>query len=63
MASYITPGDLKYTKNDEWIRLDGGEALIGVTDYAQHALSDIVYVELPAIGDSFKMSDTFGSVE
>lgn len=57
------PADLKYTKEDEWIRLDGDEATVGVTDYAQDSLSDIVYLELPDIGDSLAMGDTFGVVE
>ncbi len=63
MAAYNTPTDVKYAKTDEWVRLEGGEALIGVSDYAQHALSDVVYVELPGVGDSFKAGETFGSVE
>ena len=57
------PADLKYTRTDEWIKLDGGEALIGVTDYAQNALSDVVYVELPEVGAALKAGDTFGTVE
>ena len=57
------PTDLKYTKEDEWIRVDGDEATIGITDYAQDSLSDIVYLELPDVGDSFKIGDTFGVVE
>ena len=57
------PGDLRYTKNDEWVRADGDEAMVGVTDYAQDALSDIVYLELPSEGDSFSAGETFGVVE
>jgi len=57
------PGDLRYTKNDEWVRADGDEATVGVTDYAQDALSDIVYLELPSEGDSFSAGETFGVVE
>jgi glycine cleavage system H protein len=57
------PTDLKYTKDDEWIRVDGDEATVGITDYAQDSLSDIVYLELPDVGDSFAMGDTFGVVE
>jgi glycine cleavage system H protein len=60
---YNVPADCKYTKNDEWVRVEGGEAVIGVTDYAQHALSDIVYVELPGVGASYKQEQPFGSVE
>jgi glycine cleavage system H protein len=57
------PSDLKYTKNDEWVRVEGDAAVAGISDYAQNALSDIVYVELPAVGDTFKQSESFGSVE
>lgn len=58
----IKPGAL-YTKEDEWIAVDGEEATVGITDYAQDSLSDIVYVELPTEGESFAMGDTFGVVE
>ena len=54
---------LLYTKEDEWIKVDGDEATVGVSDHAQDALSDIVYLELPDVGDSFEMGDTFGVVE
>jgi len=54
---------LLYTKEDEWIKVEGDEATIGVSDHAQDALSDIVYLELPNVGDSFGMGDTFGVVE
>ncbi len=57
------PSDLKYTKNDEWVRVEGDTATTGVSDYAQNALSDIVYVELPAVGNSFKQGESYGSVE
>ena len=57
------PGDLKYTENDEWIRVEGTEATIGLTDYAQDQLNDIVYVELPDVGAKFDKGDTFGVVE
>lgn len=57
------PDDLLYTKDDEWVRVEGDEATIGITDYAQDALSDIVYVELPDEGDTFSAGDTFGVVE
>ena len=57
------PTDLKYSKEDEWIRTEGDEATIGITDYAQDSLSDIVYLELPDVGDSFSIGDTFGVVE
>jgi glycine cleavage system H protein len=54
---------LLYTKEDEWVKVEGNEATVGVTDHAQDALSDIVYLELPDVGDSFNMGDTFGVVE
>ncbi|MBX3083721.1 MAG: glycine cleavage system protein GcvH [Anaerolineae bacterium] len=63
MAELKYPSDLKYTKSDEWIKVDGGEAVVGVTDYAQNALSDLVYVELPDVGASFKQDASFGTVE
>ncbi len=54
---------LLYTKEDEWIKVDGDEATVGVSDHAQDALSDIVYLELPDVGDAFEMGDTFGVIE
>ncbi len=57
------PADLRYTKDDEWIRVDGDVGIIGITDYAQDALSDIVYVELPSEGENFQEGDAFGVVE
>lgn len=57
------PDNLKYTKEDEWVKVEENIATIGVTDYAQDALSDIVYLELPAAGDSFSAGETFGVVE
>ena len=57
------PDDLRYSKEHEWVRLDGEEATVGITDYAQEELGDIVYVELPEDGDEFKLSDSFAIVE
>ncbi len=57
------PSDLRYTKNDEWVRLEGGTATAGITDYAQEQLSDIVFVELPSGGQMLKQGDVVGSVE
>ena len=54
---------LLYTKDDEWVLVEGDSATVGVTDYAQDSLSDIVYLELPSEGDSFEADDTFGVVE
>ena len=53
----------RYTKTHEWIRADGDEAYVGITDYAQDQLSDIVYVEMPEVGDSFEKGEVFGVVE
>lgn len=57
------PADLKFTKSDEWVRVEGGAATVGISDYAQNQLSDIVYVELPAVGGAFEAGQPFGSVE
>ncbi len=54
---------LFYSKDHEWVRVEGSKAYVGITDYAQHALGDIVYVELPEAGASMKQDETFGSVE
>jgi glycine cleavage system H protein len=63
MAQLKTPTDLKYQKSDEWIRIDGDTATIGITDYAQDALNDVVFVELPEVGRTFKAGEVFGVVE
>ncbi len=60
---YNLPADLKYAKSDEWVRLDGDIATIGITDYAQDMLNDIVYFELPEVGESYGPEDNFGMVE
>lgn len=57
------PEELRYTKDDEWVKIEGDEATIGITDYAQDSLSDIVYLELPNVGDFFGTGETFGVVE
>ena len=57
------PADLKYTKEHEWIKADGDEATIGITNYAQESLGDIVFVDLPKIGAELTVGKTFGSVE
>ena len=58
-----SPADLKYTKEHEWIRLEGDTGTIGITDYAQDQLGDIVFVELPAAGAAVKQMDKFGEIE
>jgi glycine cleavage system H protein len=63
MATWKTPSDLKYTRNDEWLRIENGTATVGITDYAQDQLNDIVYVELPDVGAEFKKGESFGVVE
>jgi glycine cleavage system H protein len=62
MAFKVDPG-CRYSKSHEWIRVEGDQALIGITDYAQQQLSDIVYVELPEVGDTFEQAQVFGVVE
>jgi glycine cleavage system H protein len=57
------PDDLKYTKDHEWVRIDTNIATVGITDYAQHSLGDIVYLELPNDSESFSKGDTIGVVE
>jgi glycine cleavage system H protein len=57
------PADLRYTKDHEWAKIDGGTATFGITDYAQDALGDIVFLELPTVGASFKAGDALGVVE
>lgn len=57
------PGDFKYTKEHEWIKADGKTATIGITNYAQESLGDIVFVDLPKIGTEITAGKTFGSVE
>jgi glycine cleavage system H protein len=59
----MVPGDLRYTKDHEWVRVDGDEATVGITEYAAHSLGDIVFVELPAVGRSLSQHATFGVVE
>jgi glycine cleavage system H protein len=61
--AWKTPSDLKYLKSDEWVRLEGDAATVGISDYAQDQLNDIVYVELPAVGDELKIGDRVASVE
>jgi glycine cleavage system H protein len=57
------PPDLKYTKDHEWVRLSGSDAQIGITEYAQKQLGDVVYLELPEVGRSLKKGEVFGTIE
>ena len=58
-----TPDNLKYTKDHEWIKIDGDIATIGITDFAQSELGDIVYVEVETVGETFDKDEVFGTVE
>jgi glycine cleavage system H protein len=57
------PADLKYTKDHEWVRISGAEARVGITDYAQKQLGDVVYLELPDVGRTVKKGEVFGTIE
>ncbi|MEG0796075.1 MAG: glycine cleavage system protein GcvH [Odoribacter sp.] len=57
------PAELKYTKEHEWVRVEGDEAIVGITDYAQSQLGDIVFVECETVGDELKAGETFGTIE
>ena len=57
------PDGLHYSKDHEWLRVDGETGTVGITDHAQNSLGDVVYVELPKVGDTFSAHGTFGSVE
>ena len=57
------PAEWKYTKEHEWIRVEGEEAVVGITDYAQSQLGDIVFVECETVGDALEAGETFGTVE
>jgi glycine cleavage system H protein len=59
----MVPGDLRYTKDHEWVRVEGDEALVGITQYAADQLGDIVFVELPDVGRALEAHGTFGVVE
>jgi len=59
----MVPKDLKYSEEHEWIQVESGLAIVGITDYAQKELGDIVFVELPAIGERFTQMEVFGTVE
>jgi len=63
VADYDIPDENFYTREDEWVRHDGDKAVIGITDYAQDQLGDIVFVELPEVGSEIQLGETFGVVE
>jgi glycine cleavage system H protein len=57
------PENLRYSRDHEWLRIDGDTAVVGITDYAQNSLGDVVYLDLPRVGDKFDAHAGFGSVE
>jgi glycine cleavage system H protein len=57
------PSELKYTKDHEWVKVEGNEAVIGITDFAQRELGDIVYIDINTVGDEISKDDVFGTVE
>ena len=59
----MIPQDLKYTKEHEWIKIEGNTGIIGITDFAQHELGDIVFVELPKVGSKVEFMKRFGTIE
>ena len=63
MADTEIPEDLRYSREDEWARLEGSRITVGVTDYAQQQLGDIVFVELPEVGKAVEAGEPFGSIE
>ena len=63
LLSMNVPDDLKYTKEHEWVRLDGDEAMVGITDFAQGELGDVVFLEIETEGESLAAGDTFGTIE
>lgn len=59
----MNPNDLKYTKDHEWVRIEGDKARVGITDFAQQQLGDVVYVDLPEVGRTIAQGDVFGTIE
>jgi len=57
------PADLKYTKEHEWVRVDGDTGIVGITNFAQQQLGDVVYVDLPEVGATFSAGQSFGTIE
>ena len=63
MADYDFPRNLRYSREDEWARVDGERATVGITDYAQQQLGDVVFVELPQVGKTVERGEPFGVIE
>lgn len=63
MADYEIPSELRYTREDEWVRIEGERIVLGISDYAQQQLGDVVFVELPAVGTVLERGEPFGVVE
>jgi len=63
VSEFETPKELRYSKEDEWVRPEGDACVVGVTDYAQQQLGDVVFVELPDVGAEFAAGDSFGTIE
>ena len=63
MADYDIPRNLRYSREDEWARVEGDRVTVGITDYAQQQLGDVVFVELPAVGKSVEKGEPFGVIE
>jgi glycine cleavage system H protein len=57
------PGNLKYTKDHEWLKVEGEEGLVGISDYAQHELGDIVFIEVETVGEILQKGESFGTIE
>lgn len=63
MTDFKTPDNLLYQKSDEWLLVEGDTGTVGITDYAQDALNDIVFIELPEVGETLSKGEAFGTVE
>src|SRR6187455_2164493 len=61
--AYKTPSELLYATTHEWVSSDGDQIIVGISDYAQHALGDVVFVELPEVGSTLEQGQSFGAVE
>ena len=59
----MNPADLRYDKEHEWVRVEGDTAVLGISDFAQDQLGEVVYVDLPSVGDSYEATDSFGEIE